>query len=273
MAHFDFTNAAAKGYEFVWRERVYLFRVAVPVIFVKLASVLAIFYFDLEADILRQDLLSLPVTLLEAILMVSLIRFYVFREPIFIWGGRVPAPDIQSPIQPHLQSPVSRDYALKVGVGLYLLVCLFQSVFGGVSAELGLIQLGNGEQAELPPPSPVLFLISLGVLGALFWCVRLMWVFVPETLGVPARGFLKHIHGFASSIPFILTALICYLPLMVLMYTLIHLITGALSEGSALSIIIAATLISVGDLMMTAIQVIAMTCGVLEILSRAQSKQ
>ena len=87
MASFDFVDVAAKAYEFMWKERSYIARVAVPVILVKLVCVITVYIFGYQEKFLLSGIIMIPGFVLEAILAIGLIRYVLYREPIFIAGS------------------------------------------------------------------------------------------------------------------------------------------------------------------------------------------
>ncbi len=266
MYSFDFINAASRGYEFIWRERGYLFSVAVPVIFVKIACLLAIFALNIESNYLLQGLISLPAFIVEAIFIIGLIRYFLYREPIFIWGKLVTPP--QSDIKPKSYvGYMTRKQCIQGGIALYLLLRVIESALLGVSMDFTQnAQHVDIAQEDMTKLSPVMAsLIMFSILIAFTWLFRFLWLFIPTASGYPMSYYLKKIPGIRISAGMVATWVICSLPLMVVFSALLQ-ATGA-GDGDILSVISTSIIRSIAELTIVSVQVTAMTYGIHKILS------
>ena len=282
MASFDFIDASARGYAFIWEERGYLARVAIPVLFVKIVCLLCVFVLGLQDQFARQGFVLLPSHILEAVFVVGLIRYALYREAIFIWGKMVPVPPTDQKYEPY-KGVMSRKQCVQGGIVMYVLLMViflgmtsiaYESTKGSVNMDVPQISVGPSEVAALPAPVEGNGLSSLTNAAVLFaiiatfvWVFRFFWLYIPIAMGISLRGFLKRISGMQSSIFMIATALVCFLPLIVFFMISMQIFSGIFADGSAGNILVRAILESVAGLTILSVQVVAMTYGFVEILS------
>ncbi len=268
MGNFDFIEASVKGYEFVWTQRSYLMRVVVPVLFVKVACLLGVFVLHLQHDYLLQGLVMLPAYVVEALFCVGLIRYMLYGEPIFIWGKVVSVPESGVEAVPY-SGYYSRLQCYQGGIAMFLLIkvmlvlCLaLMSVPASEPVEI------SGEPPEYPAGVYVLnAFIMFGFISALLWSVRLLWLYVPLVIGVPLKSFFKITKGMSFSFSVVLACLICALPLMTVFGVLFLISVEVLQESSANGIIVKYVIFAIADLVMIAIQTVAMVHGIRQIVS------
>ena len=270
MASFDFIDAAAKGYEITWRDRAYLARVAVPVLFVKVACFLAIFVLGAQEHFLRQGLISMPGFVVEAIFVAGLIRYVLYREPIFIWGRAVPMPETDDKPYPY-HGAMSRNRCIQAGIATYLLL---KVILGGFSAVVldNYSPLTPTDGAPTEGEAEVSLLYSLidsfvmfGAIVLFVWSFRLLWIYIPISMGVSFSDYLKKMTGMKSSLYMMATWFICFLPLIILFVSVIQLFTGLMLEGSFTFIFVKAILEGLAEIILICVPVIAMTHGVAQI--------
>ena len=282
MASFDFIDASSRGYAFIWEERGYLARVAIPVLFVKIVCLLCVFVLGLQDQFARQGFVLLPSHILEAVFVVGLIRYALYREAIFIWGKMVPVPPTDQKYEPY-KGVMSRKQCVQGGIVMYVLLMViflgmtsiaYESTKGSVNMDVPQISVGPSEVAALPAPVEGNGLSSLTNAAVLFaiiatfvWVFRFFWLYIPIAMGISLRGFLKRISGMQSSIFMIATALVCFLPLIVFFMISMQIFSGIFADGSAGNILVRAILESVAGLTILSVQVVAMTYGFVEILS------
>lgn len=270
MASFDFIDAAAKGYEKFWTHKSYFLRVAIPLIFLKVGCLLAVFVLQLEESFLRQGLVLLPSYTLEALFVIGIVRFLMYREPIYIWGKPVPAPSQKDEGSDRaltiFHGPLPPKQSIKAAIALYLLLRVIGTAFAAFVMDLSL----TTETAEGAESSglvhPVLAGAMLfGMLALFIWGLRLVWLYVPVAMGIPPMDFLKHVKGGQISISFLGAWLICYLPLIVTLGFLMQFFLSLLVEGTAAYVVSQAVMTAVIETIMISVQVIAMTYGVHEL--------
>ena len=283
MASFDFIDASSRGYAFIWEERGYLARVAIPVLFVKITCLLCVFVLGLQEQFARQGFVLLPSHILEAIFVVGLIRYALYREAIFIWGKMVPVPPTDQKYEPY-KGVMSRKQCVQGGIVMYVLLMViflgvtsiaYESTKGSVNMDVPQISVEPSEVAALPTPavegnglsSLVNAAVLFAIIATFVWAFRLFWLYIPIVMGISLRGFLKRISGMQSSIFMIATALVCFLPLIVFFMISMQMFSGVFVDGSAGNILVRAILESVAGLTILSVQVVAMTYGFVEILS------
>ncbi len=264
MTGFDFINSASKGYEFIWQERKYLSHVVFPVFFVKLACLLAVYSFNAQDQYLLQGLISMPGFVLEAIFIIGLIRYFLYREPIFIWGKLIPPP--KSDIKPKVQGGyLTRKQCIQGGIAIYLLMRIIEIVLLGTSLETTShtkpMEISEEELIKLSPAMTSLIIFSILIIFA--WLFRFFWLFIPIASGYPMSYYLKKIPGIRISTGMIATWIICSLPLMTVFSALIQ----ATSGEDILSIISSSIIKAMAEIIIISVQVIAMTYGIHKILS------
>lgn len=271
MASFDFIEASTKGYDFVWRERSYLARVAVPVLFVKVACLLAVVVFGAQEQYLRQGLILIPGHIVEAIFVIGLIRYVLYIEPIFIWGKLVPMPESDTKPVPY-HGFMSKKKCMQGGLAMYLLIKIIAiGIAGGMLDYAQSIQDIPPAHAE-PVSQGVALIIMLGVLASIVWVFRLFWLYIPVAMGYSFVGFLKRIAGVKNSVCMVATWFVCFLPLMVFLVAVIQFFTGILVDGSAMHIIATSVFEGIAEIIMLSVQVVAMTYGISSIFSNSAPK-
>ncbi|MCK5384603.1 MAG: hypothetical protein KAJ29_03435 [Alphaproteobacteria bacterium] len=285
MASFDFIEASAKGYEFSWYERSYLMRAAVPVVLVKLASILIIRFMHIEDQSLLSGLITMPAHVIEALFMVSVVRFIAFREPLFefsrVMGGR-PPPDIAHDDKAamgdaevrHKQdaSVFTRVAMFKAGVAMYLLIKIVQLGFIGAMLDYG---RGLDPGAEVPAPEQNLAnaLVFMALTGALLWAFRLVWLYIPMAMGYTVSGFLKRIKGMMSSLSIFATWFVTFFPLMVLISGIFMLSSFVFVSETILQLFIYDVIRVFGETLIILVQTVAMTFGFIEVLTNQNKKE
>ncbi len=267
MASFDFIEASVRSYEFIWRERRYLARVAFPVIFVKIACLLAVITFGAQDMFLRQGLIMLPAYVVEALFMVGLIRYALYGEDIFIWGRSFPSRNPPDPIIPNVTSR-SRSDCIQAGVAIYILSVLALLCFFGFFMDYAhnVDPRSVSIQDTESPPTLAGGLIILTFLAASVWMFRLFWLYIPAAIGVSITGFLRHIGGMTSSVYMIGAWLMCLLPPMVILGVGLQIISSIFPEGSDGFVIMSSVFRAVFDVLVVSLQVAALTYGFTEIL-------
>lgn len=273
MASFDFVDASAKGYSFVWQERGYLARVAIPVLFVKVVCLLGVFVLGLHEQYVRQGLVLMPGHIIEAVFVVGLIRYALYGEAMFIWGKRVPVPPSDIKHVPY-QGWMSRKQCVQGGIVMYILL---KVVSIGFSAAV--LDNLTGQAMPSPPVDgqsiPPLFgaIILFAVFAAFIWVFRIFWLYIPIVMGVSVRGFLKRISGIQSSVFMIATWFMCFLPLIVILALGIQMFSGLFAQGSAVHILVRSILEGAAEIGIISVQVVAMTYGFREIILGKKSRK
>jgi hypothetical protein len=285
MASFDFVEASSKGYEFVWNARSYLLRAALPVILIRFVCILFVQFMKVEDQNLLSGLIFMPAYILEALYMVSLVRYVAFREPLFDFGrvvginggiNPVPKGDVaenEAGIQAAKNvSLFAKERIFKAGVAVYLLIKVIQQGLAGV-----ILDYGNTLDPDVPLPPPeqnaASAFIVMGFTCIMLWVLRLMWLYIPVALGYSARGFLERIKGMMISLSIFATWFVCNFPVMIVFYGVFMVVNQVLVPESFLQVFVHDIIRASGETIVVLVQVVAMTYGFIEVLTQVSEKK
>jgi MFS family permease len=282
MASFDFIEATSKGYEFSWHERSYLMRAAMPVIFVKLVCVLAIHFLQIEDKSLLSGLVFMPAHIVEALFMISVVRYVAFREPLFEFGrvvGTRNQPDTvldENAKEAEIQKAqgafaFSREKMFKAGVAVYLLIKIVLLGFFGMITDYGKT-LDPSIPVPTPEPSIVVMFIIMAMLGAMLWMLRLLWLYIPVALGYSVHGFLVRVKGMMSSLNIFATMFVCNFTLGALIVGALALSNFVVTPETALQVFVYDVITIIGMTIIDIVQAVALTFGFIAVLTQQQHK-
>ncbi len=230
MATFDFVEAAAKGYKFLWDERRTIVRLGLPPALVKFVCLISITSFDLSQNFLRQGLVLLPSYFAEGWLLAHLIRLALYDERPFL---------LQSPKDGKRDETLRRERprAILSCIAVYVLIKLIVSFLSGLVLTGEAQEIREGIIKEAPEPTLQTFLIGMTGLALTIWLFRLIWLYIPAAMGYPIAAFMRKIRGYITSVYMLGTWLICFLPvllvLMVCSEILVYVAPGTLEDPSA----------------------------------------
>ncbi|MGB4057825.1 MAG: hypothetical protein WBK77_07050 [Alphaproteobacteria bacterium] len=205
MARFDFTDAAATGYGYIWKERTDIASLAAMPFLVKIGSFAAIMFLGLEANILRQGLILLPAYLLEGFIVALVIRMFVFNER---FAGLLDSGRVNEAIFPEPQRR-----SIMAGVIVYVMTKLATSLMAGSMMVAEAVETSP----MMPEPNGSVFITSLMILVFMLWAFRFFWLYVPAAMGIPPGVFLERIKGFTTSFYLLALWLMCFVPMMVVL--------------------------------------------------------
>ncbi|MGB4107873.1 MAG: hypothetical protein WBK55_08775 [Alphaproteobacteria bacterium] len=214
MAKFDFVEAAASGYRYVWKERRALLPLAILPLGVKMGSYAGIYLMDIGDNVLRQGLVLLPAHLMEGFVVALAIRMAMFGERydgLFTSGQK----EIYSQ---------ERRRAIMAGVVTYLIIKLVVSLLAGGS----MIAQAYETSTTLPKPTPSgeIYVTTLMVMIFGIWAFRFFWLYVPAAMGIPAGVFLVRIRGFMTSVYIAGFWMLCFVPMAVLLIAAAKMLMG-----------------------------------------------
>ncbi len=275
MARFDFINSSSKAYEFIWLNRGYLARVAFPVFFIKLICILLVFVLKLQDQYLLQGLIYMPGFVLEAVFMIALIRYFLYKEPIFVWRKTVTPPNIESHIAKPYDGYLTKKQAIQSGIALYILFRTIEMAFLGTTMEnlqsssVSLdLHNGNSEENMNIHSSTINALAAFSFIIVFAWIFKFFWLFIPTTSGYSISYYIKKMTGLRGSFGMIATWALCSIPLMIISSSIIQSFSdGNMGQDSAVSMILVAILKIFFEITIISIQVIALTYGINKILS------
>lgn len=209
MASFDVIDAAMQGYRQIWAERRYLMRLALIPILVKFVCTVTVMALGVEQNFLRQALLFLPAYFTEGWLLSHVVRLQFLGQR---WPFRPTGDNAADEI-------VLRDRFRGV-MGGTIVYALTRFLFAGALQLMQKAQEGMvGAQTAQVVTGPMMgAAVAMLVLFVMFlWAFRLMWLFIPVALNVPAAGCVRAVgRGMMPSIYMIGAWLICFVPLIFL---------------------------------------------------------
>ncbi len=258
MAKFDFIESSVRGYDFVWSEKSYLTRVAVPVVFIKMICWLTVYVLKIEDDLALQGLIFMPSYMVEALFCVGVIRYALYGESIMIWGRAQPVPE--DGVQPKAYSGYySKLQCYYGGIAIY---CLIKVIYMFMAAVLDSIPAPE-PPADLDNRAAGSYVLSMfamiGALSVMAWAFRLVWLYIPIAMGIPLQGFLRVIRGFQSSFYMLLLWLVCLLPIATVAGIAFIITASIFGDNMPASILVIYALTSIAEVVMIAVQTVAMT--------------
>lgn len=305
MASFDFIDVSVRAYEFFFRKAPYLFKVAVPVLFVKLVCFLCAYLMGAEDLSLRMGLIMVPSFFLDALFIAGLVRFIIYDEPIFIWGRLVRPPeqsvDNENGLPTSYAGRFGRSKCLQYSIAIYVLIQLMIWSFSGSAKkyfdspaiqdrlqearEARDVQEGGAGASDLPvaeiPPAQeasdvnMLAVVAesvvmmIGIL-ALLWMFRLLWLFIPAAMGVSLRYYMSRIRGLQSSILLFVTWFSCVVPVTISISLFAGMFLSIMPDGSASYIMFEAIFKSLLDFSILTVTGIALTFGIFAMIAKKE---
>jgi hypothetical protein len=268
MASLDFIENSSKGYGFFWKNRRYIFQNAIPVIFVKVLFALISIVIGAHVNPLREGIILFPAYVVEAFFLVNLARFYIYGEAIYIWGKPIPLPKQAEKRHKLPLPPISRNFSIKAGVAVYLLIKLCSCLI------LGLMAIEAPEEYKaIGEPSLLKAMLFLMMISGAIWCLRLCWLYVPISLGFSISAFMKKISGIENSFYFIGVFFICSVSIWFIFILTLSIAAALFLQGSAVFIIISKILECILIISILSIQTIAISAGTYDIMTNTEKNE
>lgn len=224
MASFDVIDAAQYGYRQIWAERRYLMRLALVPVMVKFVCLVTVMALDLGNNYLRQALVFLPDYFTEGWMLAHVVRLAFLGQR---WPFR-PTGDNTA------DEMILRDRfsGVMAGTLVYVLIKFFAT---GLLHFLLAAEAEMTRAAEAQQLSGGVFFLVLGLLVAMIWAVRLVWVYIPVALNFPVRDYLRAVgRGLMPSFYLLGAWLVCTIPLVFLLKmfaTFLVVLAGGQSAG------------------------------------------
>ncbi|MFP4098186.1 MAG: hypothetical protein ACLFP8_03760 [Alphaproteobacteria bacterium] len=288
MASFDFIEAAARGYEFTWRERRALLRAGMPVVVIHIVCIMMVYALQVHERYLLSGLILMPAYVFEALYVVSVVRFMVFGERLFDFfnmgkgeyaeeeAENVPQQANKNTAFP--QEKVSQSLSshssvqsFKAAFVIYMLLKVLDEGARGAIQDYDRIW-GGEESLFVLDQSPLAAIFILLATGAALWLFRIMWLYIPVALGFSIRGFLRCAKGMMSSLSMFATWFVCYFPLLIAIVVCLMVVSFFVPTESAVQVIVFDVVRVTGSLLLMVVQVAAMTFGYLEMLAQRSRK-
>lgn len=202
-SHFDFIEAASRGYLFAWDKRSALLHLAFLPITIKFISLMLLILFELQDNYLRQGLILLPSYFAEGWLVAQTVRL------TFVSNDSVLA-------APHLRERFKNNSfemnqrILMATVILYTLVMMISTMALGTMASAVPTEAVD---AEVPEADGNMMLFAFMLVTLMIWGFRFLWLYIPVALGYGLKAFILKMKPFMLSIYMIATWLICIIPI------------------------------------------------------------
>jgi len=226
MSQFNFNMMDASGYGFyrVWVERSYLLKLMIIPLIIKFACMISVMALGYEGNTLRQGLIMLPGIIAEGWVLSQFLRTILKNER---WPTVIPN-DIDDKLLDKLLYRArgivasTLAYAL-IGLSAYFIryitLGLITGDFGAnspttseeISDMLDTTDAASGKGLHL---NPALFLPLIGLLIAMFWGFRLMWIYIPLSVLMPIKDYLKSLGGMMASVKMIVLYFCTFTPVM-----------------------------------------------------------
>jgi hypothetical protein len=269
----DVVAAAGYGYHRVWAERDYLLRMAMVPIALKLIGMLVIVALDYGDNFLRQGLILLPAMLAEGWLVAQFLRTLLMEERWPVTLAQTPSPEV-------VQRLLLRARGIVAATLVYVLIGLASFVVKDVVFQVeemaGSIAQGGGEaaaQVSKQPLSPAAFVPVVLLLLAAIWAFRLVWIYIPFSVLMGPRVYLRALGGFMTSVRMVATFLFCVVPpffLAVLFSQMVYSALGGDNGGflslADFSLILISTVV---ETIVVLVSTAAMAWGMKDVLPRS----
>lgn len=269
MASFDFVDAAAKGYEFVWVNRVVISKFAFPVIFVKIFCLLTLIVTEVGDNILRQGLVLLPGTVMEAVFLVGLVRFAHHKEPFLYWGyTRHSRIKEYTQLYNERQHDLRRRQSVHAAVIYYIIINLSMFLLNSFISE----PKPSVSNAVLLPPTFGVFVFIMFFLTVFVWSIRLLIVYIPVAMDYTISEYLRKIEGVQSSIFLFLCLMITLVPLLLVLFSGLGVALVIFADFDAFKIIFVCSLLVIGALIISSITTLGFSYGIKQMMEN-QSRE
>jgi len=207
MASFDIIEAAGKGYFLIWRERRYLIRLALVPVLLKFTCYMTVLGLGWQANMIRYSLVMLPRYFAEGWLFAHIIRLIFFQQR---WPFRPSGNAVED-----MRALEDRARGVTAGTLCYVVI---KFISGGLLAlgTLGVPAEGPAKDAvplSAAEPGLLAFVVSVLLVFAAIWALRLMWLYIPAAINYSLIACLRKLNGFTSSLYLLGTWMICYIPL------------------------------------------------------------
>lgn len=209
---FNIMDAAGYGYYRLWMERTYLIKLLLIPALIKLACMVTVLVLGYEDNLLRQGLVLLPGDLVQGWVLAQYLRTLLMNER---WPVILPA-DMNEKILDALLLRARGIVACALSYALIALVTYFLRfcIFGQLPADDMAANIANAEDGQVPDVSFLMIVPMIATLLGFVWAFRLMWIYIPFSVLMPAKDYLKALGGFSSSLKMIALFFCSMVPVM-----------------------------------------------------------
>ena len=223
--NFDLIDAAGYGYHRIWAERTYLMRLALIPLILKFACAVLAHSLGYSEDFLRRGLIMLPSVFAEGWVLAQFLR-------TILMGERWPMPLPERGDEAAFARVILRARGIISSTLVYVLISVISTVLAWGAFEMnGMTQAVVDQQAGVAPVAeevapaggnPILLIPAVAAILLSIWSIRLLWVYIPYAVLMPARTYLKKLGGFMASVRLAGLFLICMVPINVLAVMLVQ---------------------------------------------------
>lgn len=217
IAKFDIIDCVGHAFQRTWEERVYLARLALIPIVIKMLCYYAAFLYVEPQNILKLSLFMLPAYFAEGWLMAHWARTIMTNHR---WPF-VPSGDLAK----DEKEMKRRSQGIIGGVAAFVAINFFMAGF--FATVFSIIPL------DLDPENtdPMLAIFALFVMIAMFFLFRFTFIYIPLSVGVSVQRYTKKTNGLPISFKLIALWLVCFIPPIISMQVIGGIILGANGEA------------------------------------------
>ncbi len=251
MASFDIIDAAGHSYQLAWRERDYLYRLALAPVFLKFVILSALLLLDVERNFLWQAVLMLPAFLVEGWFIAHVIRLVFFGER---WLPLLGYQNEEKPV-----NNAARLRGIKSCAVSYALIKFLLSGSLEFAARTGVSEIEPGQEMQ---DADILFMLVL--LFTMIYGFRFIWIYVLLAVNAAKKEIIRIFSSFGISFYLIGAWLLCFIPPLLIMVGLTGIVLGEHAFDDSLPFttkILVVLLQSVFDTLITLLTTIAVAFG------------
>lgn len=192
-------KCAIMGHKTVWQHRSFILKIALLPLLVKALCTLVVYNMQVDIFHLRFFLVMLPSYILDGWLIAHVLRLLLLNEK-------------------HIEFPV-RNPAVKATILFSVLAMMIQ---GGIVSLLPntMDMLGLEKVTANWKPNIIEFGFYVLALVMAIWAMRLIWLYLPLSIGSSMKEFLREIKGYGTSIYMIGVWLAAMLPITIVLVLL-----------------------------------------------------
>ncbi len=223
MVKLDILTIAIDAYKKSWASRRYLLRLAaVPLALKLFCFTIASQYVSGNGNYMGFMLIMVPALVAEGWMLAHYTRFLILGQT---WPFRATG-------NMDADMAVLADRARGILGGMIVFVLINMAV--GFLNELVVRTMGpympespDTQMVEVPPH---IALLSVILVGFIFWGFRLLWLYIPYALNMTIKPYLAGIKGLSTSLHMLGLWLLCFVPFIILLKILSALIVAPFSH-------------------------------------------
>lgn len=226
-------DSAGYGFYRVWVERAYLLKLATIPLLIKFACMITVMVLNIEGNILRQGLILFPGVLAEGWVLAQFLRTLLKNER---WPTILPA-DINDAILDKLLLRARGIVAATLAFGLialasymlrYLAFGLILGDFNATDEDVSnLLNAADADTSSKVHMNPLMFFPLMAITIGSFWAFRMMFVYIPLSVLMPVKDYLKALGGMMASVKMVVLYFCTMAPIMFVTIMISHVVFSA----------------------------------------------